>query len=200
LNQQTGARIEYFEIIYYTDDQQLLKTTYFIGTNSTYLENPRDFIMFSREGWFDDALRLSAGGIYWDDAHSCSSDITQHIGSTFMGINDDNPLDEKYSAILVALENKQTIYVDVIRVGYTTFDGSDIVINFSSNQIIIQRLELTKNGNAFTFGNAEDIENVICRTEQQKDRFNANADRVEKDNIPLGVRAGNSYSNSLIPK
>jgi hypothetical protein len=173
-NQQSGARIEYFEIIYYTDDVQLLKVTSYTGANSSYIENPQDFITLSREKWFS-SIGSDVGGNYMYDIPLAVSNFGSSLGVgpsmelRSIDFDDNNPLDEKYLAILSAIENKQTIYVDIIRAGYTSFDGNEIIVTYT-NIPVIQRLELIKNGHAFTFGRAEDIEKAIAMVEQRSGR------------------------------
>ncbi len=75
-NRQTGARIEYFEIICYTDDGiQLYRTTYYTGANSSYIENPYNFITLSRESWFDGDVYLDGSGGYYYDLPLAVSNI-----------------------------------------------------------------------------------------------------------------------------
>jgi hypothetical protein len=48
-------------------------------------------------------------------------------------------------------ENVNTIYIDVRRLGYVTFDGNNTIVTLADN-LVIQHLELLKNGDAFTYG------------------------------------------------
>ncbi|MDR0318496.1 MAG: hypothetical protein LBI09_00470 [Nitrososphaerota archaeon] len=187
-NSQTVARIEYFEFVYYTDDQELGRTYHFIGGNNSYIdhESINNFTTFSRANWFEnDYERTCSGywgpveGVYWGPIEGAKSgySIIVHGGTDTVRLmcggfasvdkcDADEPLTETNSAILMALENKQTIYLDVIRAGYTTVDVNDDVVVAYTNDPIIQRLELTKNGDAYIFGNSDALENVIPGIEQ----------------------------------
>jgi|GEM_PF-6308092 len=66
-------------------------------------------------------------------------------------------------AMLALLENTQTIYLDIRRVAYITFDDNDVVTISECDQLI-HHIELTKNSNGeFTFGDLTVIENAIDR-------------------------------------
>ncbi|MDR0493081.1 MAG: hypothetical protein LBH74_05535 [Nitrososphaerota archaeon] len=186
-NPQTVAKIEYYDFVYYTDDQELGRSSHFIGANNTYIDTDEymsgfhDLVTFSRAAWFENNFERSCSG-YWSslpiagDGRMAMSQGgadapiamggPNYLGYAFIDECDNNgPLDEIYNAILMAIENKQTIYLDVIRVGSTTFDDKgDIVVAYTNDTII--HLELTKNGDAYTFGNLDVIENVIPEIEQ----------------------------------
>jgi len=187
-NPQTVAKIEYYDFVYYTDDQELGRSSHFIGANNTYIDTDeymsgfQDLVTFSRVAWFENDFERSCSG-YWsylpvaEDGRMTMSQGgaaspmfmggPNYLGYAFIDECDDNgPLDEIYNAILMALENKQTIYLDVIRVGYTTFDDNGGIVVAYTNDPIIQHLELTKNGDAYTFGNSDVLENVIPAIEQ----------------------------------
>jgi hypothetical protein len=162
-NRQSGARIEYFELVFYTDNQQLARIPYYIGGNSSYVENPETFITLSRENWFNSDFRLSDGlGYFYNPPfvfnNVDSNGIPAHIGGTSSVLFGSGYINEKYSAIVAELENAQTIYLDIVRVGYTTFDGNDTVIASTNNPLVVQHIELTKNGDEFTFGYTEQID------------------------------------------
>lgn len=191
-NPSTVAKIEYYEFVYYTDNQELTRTSHFIGANNTYIDDTNSsvlsrsvgkFTTFSRQSWFDNTFERSCSG-YWGiiptihngymvSIQGANTDATWSMGGpNYMGFaifdayDDNESLKETNSAILTALENKQTIYLDVIRVGYTTFDDNDGIVVAYTNDTVIQHLELTKDGNAYTFGNTDVLENVIPGIEQ----------------------------------
>jgi hypothetical protein len=89
-----------------------------------------------------------------------------YSGFVVFEYNGNKLLEETHSAILMMLKNKQAIYLDDIRVGYTTFDDNGGIVVAYTNDPIIQHLELTKNGDAYTFGNSDVLENVIPEIEQ----------------------------------
>jgi hypothetical protein len=179
-NPHTVAKIEYYEFVYYTDNQELGRTSHFIGANYTYVddENIKNFTSFSRASWFENNFERTCYG-YWNNADSArfhggamasllggSKEGSNYLGFAAFEYDDNEPLKETNSAILMALENKQTIYMDVIRVGYTTFDDNNNIVVAYTNDPIIQRFELTKNGDAYTFGNEDVLEDVILGIER----------------------------------
>jgi hypothetical protein len=175
-NPHTVAKIEYYEFVYYTDNQELGRTSHFIGANYSYVddESIQNFSSFSRATWFENNFERTCYG-HWNNADSAlfHGGVTasimgglNHLGFAEFEYDDNEPLKETNSAILMALENKQTIYMDAIRVGYTTFDDNNNIIVAYTNDPIIQRLELTKNGDAYTFGNEDEIEVVISNFER----------------------------------
>jgi hypothetical protein len=161
-NRQPGARIEYFDLVFYTDNQQLARIPYYIGGNSSYVENPETFITLSRENWFSSDFRLSSDGYLYRSPfifnNADTKGIPLHTGGACIVRFGSGYVDEKYGAIVAELENAQTIYLDIVRVGYTTFDGNNTVIASTNNPLVVQHIELTKNGDEFTFGYTEQID------------------------------------------
>lgn len=166
-NPQTEGRIEYLELICYTDDMQFFNGTYFFSASNSN-RDPTDLIAFAREDWFNS----TNFDISWGGNGVCINSTTQmpqiggnfEVGTTTSDNNDDGIkwLNERYSNFLAALENTQTIYFDVRRVGYITFDGDNTVVTFAGNQVI-QHIKMTKNGNAFIFGDLETIEEQLAK-------------------------------------
>jgi hypothetical protein len=161
-NPQTDGRIEYLELTFYTDDLQLFKGTYFISASNSD-KDPSDMLVFAREDWFNSTdFDLNHGG-----SGVCINSTNQmpQIGGIFCkGITSGDDVDwlnKRFGDLLTVLENTQTIYFDVTRIGYVTFDGSNTVVTLAGNQVI-QHIELTKKNNAFIFGELEDIERQLA--------------------------------------
>jgi hypothetical protein len=148
LSQHTDARIEYFEFEIYSDQLQLSNATYYLGINSSAVEDPSSLFAFSRENWFNSSA--FGAGCY-------VTNLTEPLhlmgtgGSVCYGFDDSSWINKNFGTILSTMENAQTIYLDVRRLGYVTFDGNNTVVTLASNQTI-QHLELTKTGDAFTYG------------------------------------------------
>ncbi|MCL2691069.1 MAG: hypothetical protein FWE56_02275 [Candidatus Bathyarchaeota archaeon] len=165
LNQQPEARIEYFEITIYTNDVQLSKNTYYVSMTNTNNESPANlFDSFCRENWFNMSYFGigSGGGIHIGDSTELPQNgETLPNGGTFSGMIIGS-FDE-FSDIAKAIENTQTIYLDVRRTYYVTFDGYNTIVTLANNQVI-HHIELTKNGNAFTFGELLEPTELIYAT------------------------------------
>jgi hypothetical protein len=153
LSHQTDARIEYFEFTIYSDTIQLSNATYTLAINSSAVEDPTSLFEFSRENWFNSSA--FGAGCY-------VTNLTEPLhlmgtgSSVSYGFEDSSWINKNFGAILSTMENAQTIYLDVRRLGYVTFDGNNIVVTLASNQVI-QHLEMTKTGDAFTFGDPASV-------------------------------------------
>ena len=150
ISQQTDARIEYFVFDLFNEQGlQLANATFFIGMNSSAIGDPASLFTFSRENWFNSSAFGS--GCYL-------TNFTEPVrlmgtgGSVVYGYGDSNAIKEKFGAVLATMENAQTIYLDVRRLGYVTFDGNNTIVTLAGDQVT-QHLELTKTGDSFTYGN-----------------------------------------------
>jgi hypothetical protein len=170
LNQHTGARIEYFEFIFYTDNLQLSRHRYFVAMNSTdisvdLIDSATKNFFSIRENIFN--ITFPAFGIGGNGgSYFCYPQNQSHIFNGGLGsLRSYNVVDGDYSSIigngvsetagdiLNVMENEQVIYLDVISWGYTLIDDNDTVIVSTDNQVIYH-IELTNSGNGFTFGDA----------------------------------------------
>ncbi|MDR0460708.1 MAG: hypothetical protein LBH62_04640 [Nitrososphaerota archaeon] len=161
---QINGRIEYIELVVYTEEHQLLNSTYFISASNSD-KNPSDVIAFAREDWFNSTdfdLSRGGGGVFIDSTTQIPLAGGTCGTSTSTSDDDSDWLNERYGDLRSALEKTQTIYFDVKRVGYVTFDGNNTVVTFAGKQVI-QHIELTKNGNAYAFGNIETIEKELAK-------------------------------------
>ncbi|MDR0373135.1 MAG: hypothetical protein LBI79_06220 [Nitrososphaerota archaeon] len=141
LSQQSEGRMEYFEFALYTDDIQLANSTYCISMANPYNENPAKMQSLYWENWGNS----STSGIPCNSSIHITdlNELTYPRGFGYSYIVNG----EKYGNVLEA----QTIYLDVRKVCYVTFDGDNAVITLANNQDI-QHMELIKNGNSYTFG------------------------------------------------
>ena len=157
IREYSDARIEYFVFEINSDNLQLANATYHIGVNSAAVEDPTSLFTFSRENWFN-STAFGAG--------SYVTNLTEPLrlmgtgGSvTYVG-EDSNWMNEQFGEILATMESANTIYLSVRRLGYVTFDGNNTVVTLASSEVI-QYLELTKTGDAFTFGNPAAVQDQI---------------------------------------
>jgi len=174
-NQQTDARVEYLELTLYTDDLQLFKHNYFFSVIKPGNEDLMESFVFSRENWFNSSELNPRGG-----GGICITNITQMLDQGVGGFcrvqrarGDVDRINNKYGDILAVMENKQTIYLDVRRVGYVTFDGNNTVVTLPSDPVI-QHIELTKNGDVFTFGDSAIVSDKISDAQDRYDRITEN--------------------------
>jgi hypothetical protein len=156
IKSQAEARIEYYEFVIYTDDVQLLKVNYFICLQNSEGANPIDAFSFSRQNWFNstDFGRDSYNGnfITNNDAYIRDiADLKMGCSAAMYEPDEGIELNEKMAAVLSVMKGRQTVYLDVIRVGYVTFDGNNTIVTLASDPII-QHLKMTKTGDALTFG------------------------------------------------
>ncbi|MCL2358474.1 hypothetical protein [Candidatus Bathycorpusculum sp.] len=143
LNQQSEARIEYFEVTFSTDDMQLAKNIYCIGMGNPDNEDPAKIYAFYMENWVNGSSANIAcnGSIY----------ITDLIELTYpRGFGHSYIVGDEFETAL----DTQTIYLDVRSVCYVTFDGNNTVVTWADDQDI-QHITLTNNGNSFVFGDRD---------------------------------------------
>jgi hypothetical protein len=148
LKQHADARVEYFEFQIYSDQDQITNQTYLMATNSSKVVDPVSMFNFTLINGFNST---SGGG------GSLVTDLTApiHLMRTGQTTNyyseTGNWINTRFGKIILDLENASTIYLDVLRLGYVTFEGNNTIVTLANTQII-QHLELTKKGDAFTYG------------------------------------------------
>lgn len=141
IDTQIGARTEYFRIQIYTDQEQLVNKSVAIVANSSEIYDPRD-TQFARPNWFNTS-GVSASNI--DFISDFNGTLQPDIGYQA------NCYATEEDAQIKAIQNAQTIYIDIHRVGYITFTGNDTVVSLANDEIV-QHYELTKNGDGFFYG------------------------------------------------
>ena len=149
VNTLENARMEYYQLQVYSDQGQIANMTYYVGANCTSDISPPDF-EFSRDNWFNTST--SGGGVFFfnfngtlgiDSEAGCGAISGTYSSSSFTNTT----LPQEF----LNIQNAQTIYIDVYRLGYVTFNGNSTIITLANNQVI-QHVELTKNGDEFAYG------------------------------------------------
>ena len=148
ISQHTDARLEYFDFKLYSDQLSLANATFYLGMNSSAVEDPTALFAFSREDWFNSTA--FGAGVYVTNLTGPLRLMGTGGSVSYVG-EDSNWVNEQFGEILSTMENADKIYLDVCRLGYVTFDGNNTVVTLASNQVL-QHLELTKTGDAFTYG------------------------------------------------
>jgi hypothetical protein len=150
LDRQSEARIEYFEFTFYTDNQQLLKSTYWVSMTKDNYKDTRNMYVIIRENMLNSSYLNTdqLSGIDIDILNDLTElEYTRSFGRVF------GSKDDKFNDVLDA----QTVYLDVSRVCYVTINNNTTTITWTSDQNI-QHFELIKNGGAFTFGNTNTLD------------------------------------------
>jgi hypothetical protein len=141
IDTQNGARIEYFRIQIYSDQGQLVNQIVALAANCTENINPIE-VQFARQDWFNTS---NVQGSAIDFAPNFNGALPADIGySAHCFTTEQQEQIEK-------IQNAQTIYIDICRVGYITYTGNDTVVSFANNEVA-QHYELTKTGNGFSYG------------------------------------------------
>ncbi|MDR2707901.1 MAG: hypothetical protein LBB87_04070 [Nitrososphaerota archaeon] len=162
LDNDTVARIEYFEYTVYTDNLQLQKSYSYFAFNEKafdqYNDGPSAYFAMN---YYTENMRshLRDGDYFGGFSVTDPEDpmIVWVAGNhANRGYGADETIDETYRNILAEVESTQTIYLDIRRVAYVSIsvDGTMMVVEDNK---IIQHLELTKNDEGFMFGTPADI-------------------------------------------
>jgi hypothetical protein len=150
IRQHTDARVEYFEFQIYSAQGQIANVIYFLATNSSKVEDPVSMFAFSRENWFNST---AGGGGYFVTNFTVPLPLMRTGEAESYYDDDGNWISTRFGKTLIEVENTNTLYLDVRRLGYVTFDGNNTIVTLADNQAI-QHLELVRNGDAFTYGDA----------------------------------------------
>lgn len=176
LSQHIDARVEYFEFTIYTNDIQLSKSYYYLGMDKPGSE-PTPLPTFPQEVWYNIPwlnLNLSyindfgfgnSGGMYSYNVTSSGLNLERWQG---LGISSmySRTTNEKIDSLFATLENTQTIYLDVKRTAYITFDGNNTVTTLTDDKVI-QHIELTKNDyGEFIFGDSSLLRERVYQLDQ----------------------------------
>jgi hypothetical protein len=197
LNQQQNiaARVDFYEFLIYTDDIKLSRSYEYVGMDRPGIEIPTLMSTFRPDKWLLDFswLNEALGIDYFDDCVLCWN-VSHHLGSPIpsggryrANITNSTPemwqdmggtgirggyIDEISDTKLLALQNTQTIYIDIRRIAYMTIDDKGSVTTSKCDQLI-QHIKLTKNGNdEFTFNNSTtSTEDLISSWMYNKDQY-----------------------------
>ncbi len=158
LNRHTGARIEFFEFVFYTDGLQLSKHQYFVAMNTSDIPfDSLDSFVRNFTSVRETIFNLPAFGTGGNGGSFYCNPFNQNeiyagglgcLGSQSI-VGDD--VNEKFGAILNIMENEQVVYLDVISRGYVLFGDNDTAIVSMDDQVIYH-IEMSNSGNGFTFG------------------------------------------------
>lgn len=144
-----NARIEYIKLHIYSDLGPIEDITSYYGANCTGTIDPASTFFFSRNDWFN--TTTTSGGTFlcnFTGAPFSDGGVGGLGGSSSSNSFANTTLPAKF----LNAHNAQVIYIDVSRIGYVTFDGNNTIVTLADDSVI-QHIELTKNGNEFSFGN-----------------------------------------------
>jgi hypothetical protein len=149
ISQSTDARVEYFEFRFYTaQGTSIANVTYQLSVNSSAVSNPLMAFSFNRDNWFNS----TAGGSGMCITNLTATRSLDRTGNSEICTSDDNSyITERFGQLINQVQESSTIYLDVLRVGYVTFYGNNTTVTLADNPLI-QHLEMTKKGDAFTYG------------------------------------------------
>jgi hypothetical protein len=140
IDTQVGSRTECYRLQIYSDEQQLVNKTAYLQVNCTEFIEPYG-IQFAREGWFNITGRAGTSGTFSANFNGTFADIPGAAEGFSAGDADQ----------IQAIQNAQTVYIDIHRVGYITTKGNSTVATLANDEVI-QHLELTRSGDQFVYG------------------------------------------------
>ncbi|MCW4010939.1 MAG: hypothetical protein NWF05_10020 [Candidatus Bathyarchaeota archaeon] len=144
------AQIDYFQMQIYSDAGPIENTTYSFGTNRTsnFDISPYTLMM---NNLIESNISSGVGTFWFGSAYSYNEpSLSVHSGSS----SGQRPLEASNSSAEVTqvrnLENAQTVYIDIRRLGSVTFNGNYSVITLASSEVL-QHIELQKFGDGFLY-------------------------------------------------
>jgi hypothetical protein len=153
VDKQADTRIEYYQMQVYSDKAFVENLTYFVATNSTAAFDPSSSFSFERENWFN--TNTTSGGFFFTDLNETVDNPTlASISDETSGtIPSSNWEHSTVSQSISAVQHADTIYIDVTRLGYVTFNDDSTVVNLADNSVV-QHIELTKYGGGYLYNTA----------------------------------------------
>jgi hypothetical protein len=160
LDNNTIARVEFFEYTISTDKLQLQKScSYFAFNKQSFgqTDEPKSSFDFIFD-YYEKNLQPKRGGTFGGDSFGGLdvTDLAEPMDFLIVGnsMNCGYPgkLEKSHRNILDAIAETQTIYLDVKRVAYISLSNDGTVIVVEDNKLL-QHLELTKTDDGFMFGN-----------------------------------------------
>jgi hypothetical protein len=155
-NEISDARLEYYELQFYTDKEQLGNVSYFVGINRTNsFTFDKESFHFMRDNWFDS--NTTGGGMfysYWNassppDLSIIFGGVSSYICPTGQETGDNLRCNEA-PRMVSALREAETVFINVRKTGLVTFNGNSTLVTLSDNSLF-QHLELTKYGDGFLY-------------------------------------------------
>ncbi len=163
-----NARVEYYQLQVYSDKGQIENVTYYFGANCKDAFDPTSSFIFARDDWFN--TTTSGGGTFITKFNGTLTDcLANGLGlGGIGGVSSRNSfanttLPEEF----LNIHNAQTIYIDVRRLGYVTFDGNSTIVTLASSEVI-QHIELTKSGDQFVYGTLPQSLSQVPTTPEQR--------------------------------
>ncbi|MCL2642708.1 MAG: hypothetical protein FWD52_04270 [Candidatus Bathyarchaeota archaeon] len=156
LDDNALARIEFLEYSVYTDKLQLDKSYSYFAFNEEAFGQIDDQHIATK--YLAEKLvpnkRIGGqtyGGLSTTDP---TEPMIRWIAGNMdsIGVGSGRSLDKQFYNILAAIEDTQTIYLDVRRVAYISLSKDGTMVIVEDNKLL-QNLELTKNDDGFMFGN-----------------------------------------------
>jgi hypothetical protein len=148
ITEYADGRVEYYEFQIYGDHGQITNVTYFLARNSSKVVDPISMFHFTFQNGFNST---AAGGGLLVTNLTAPLALLRTGASTRHSDETGNWRNTNFGKIILETENANTIYLDVRRLGYITFTENNTIVTLADNQVI-QHLELTKKGDAFTYG------------------------------------------------
>lgn len=148
ITEYADGRVEYYEFQIYGDHGQITNVTYSLAINSSKVVDPISMFTFTFTNGFNST---AAGGGFLVTNLTAPLPLLRTGESTSHSDETGNWKNTNFGKIILETENTNTIYLDVRRLGYITFTENNAIVTLADNQVI-QHLELTKKGDAFTYG------------------------------------------------
>jgi hypothetical protein len=196
LTKNIDSRVDYVEIIIYTDELQLSKSHFYFVTTRPGFETLPPTKTADTDAWFEVPwIRDRYGIAPYGMSSQTYTNAIPNTGIPLSAITEISPedlpeewkdvapnarhidgkvgvhisnIDETTTAVLTALENAQTIFLDIRRVACITFADDGTVTTSDCDQMI-QHIELTKNSKGeFTFGEMAGIEKLMAQMLQSQ--------------------------------
>lgn len=149
---QVDARFEYYQMQIYSDEGPIANLTYFFEINSTGNISPNMF-NFERDNWFN---TNTTGGITEGAISNVTKPQLNNMNGFFAANSSSNSsLPDWFLQDISGVkdsETTQSIFIDLRRLGWITFEGNSTVVTRSSSDVL-QHIELMKFGDGFLYNN-----------------------------------------------
>jgi hypothetical protein len=148
------AQIDYFQIQIYSDTGPIENITSHFGTNRTsdFDFSPYSFMV---NDWFGSNISRGGGAFWFGPASDYNSNYplaVQSGSSSGRGPLELNNITYNAPQRVLNIENAQTVYIDVRRLGSVTFNGNSSVITLANGEVL-QHIELQKFREGFLYNN-----------------------------------------------
>jgi len=138
------ARIEYYQLQVYSDQEPINTLTYYVG-----VAKPGELL-----DTYNSTLYFSGGSTYSTNSTSGGMFILDPtVSNKYQGLISGTTLNYNVSTIppvVTAIQNANALYIDVSRVCSITFNGNTTTVITESSDVI-QHIELTKSDSGFLY-------------------------------------------------